>query len=218
MAEVKTVYVKQVVLETRVSMVNQKEYQNMYIEDTNGNDYSGLVKNGLTIPEPNDKIEITYQQLNGCNSIINIKEVNNMTKKTTGKTAEKYFKVKGISYYAHIKEPDTKGKYPTNKYKLDLGVSETTKKVLEGLGVEVKNKGDEKGDYVTLKSGFKPTVLDEEGNEVNDVPLIGNGSQVIVTTSLYDNKAPQGGEKCLGINSVQLVSLVSYEAKFLTEE
>ena len=129
----------------------------------------------------------------------------------------KSFKIEGTLWYAHIKELDTKGKFPSNKYKTDLSIDEGTAGSLTALGVLVKDKQDEKGKYVTLKSTFQPTVLDSEGNQLIEIPLMGNGSRVLITTSLYDNKAPQGGKKCLGLQIVQILELVQYDAPLLSD-
>lgn len=129
----------------------------------------------------------------------------------------KFFKIKGKAFFAHVKEPDTKGKYPTNKFKLDLSVDAATKVALTKLGVLVKNKDDTKKDFVTLKSSFQPTVVDENGLQLSEIPLIGNGSEITVTVATYENKAPQGGKTCLGMNRIEIHSLVHYEAPNLLD-
>lgn len=153
-----------------------------------------------------------------------------MSNRNTGDTP-RFFKVKGKAFWSHIKERDTKGEYPSNAFKLDLSIDVEHKKSLQKLGVQIKNKGNELGDFVTLKSkNFQPQVIlpdgtpclrdtvDEEGNivAVGNIPLIGNGSEVTITASLYNNtpaniKAGKGGEKCLGMSTIQLHTLVPYE-------
>jgi len=129
----------------------------------------------------------------------------------------KFFKITGKLHYAHIKEKDTKGKFPTNKYKTDLIVDTNTAKNLAKLGVLVKTREGVNGQFVTMKSTFQPTVTDLDGNQVVDIPLMGNGTEVLATVALYDNKAPNGGKKCLGMNAVQIQNLVQYEAPLLSD-
>lgn len=227
MAKVTEFNVDNVQIQLKKSGFTDKEYKEIGIMDGFGNIYKGILTEQFIIPEIGQKVEIVFQEVTHLgrekpyNSIVTIKTLNKEVKAMSNKkapTTDKYFKIKGTLFYAHIKEPDTKGKFPTNKYKVDLSVSESTKKALQELGVEVKNKGDDKGDFVVLKSSYRPTVLDPEGNILVDVPLIGNGSIATITVSLYENKAPNGGKNCLGFNTVALEKLVSYEAKLLTDE
>lgn len=157
------------------------------------------------------------------NEITN-RESKQMTKATTTttstKTERQTFKIKGTLWYAHVKERDTKGEFPTNKYKVELSVSDTTKQALEELGVLVKNKDNEKGDYVIMKTDYQPQVVGVDGTQLTEVPMIGNGSIATVTVSTYKNKAAQGGKVCLGFSKVELETFVPYEteAKMLTNE
>jgi len=129
----------------------------------------------------------------------------------------KFFKIKGKLLYAHIKEIDSKGKFPTNKYKTDLIIDEQTGQSLSKLGVLIKERDGIEGKFVTLKSTFQPTIYDPDGYRILDIPLLGNGTEVLVTASLYDNKAPNGGKKCLGMNQVHIINLVQYDAPLLSD-
>jgi len=147
-----------------------------------------------------------------------------MSNKDTTQTP-KFFTITGTIFYAHVKERDTKGLYPTNAYKLDLSIDDAHKAKLEAIGVQVKNKGDEKGNFVTLKSkNYQPKVVTPDGVLLteSEIPLIGNGSTATITVSLYDNsaaniKAGKGGAKLLGLNKIELTSLVAYQAPSLVE-
>ena len=159
-------------------------------------------------------------------------EAEQMTKKTqdTVNGNREFFKMHGTLYYAHIKEKDTrpivtkKGTYPApNCYHVDVSVSEEDQTRLEKLGVEVKNKGDDKGDFVRMKSNYQPEVVDVDGTKLTpeNIPLMGNGTTAIITVKLYPNKAPNGGENCLGLNKVELEHLVPYtkkEARMLSDD
>lgn len=144
-----------------------------------------------------------------------------MTKSTSKRvvqstTDSKFFRIKGKIFYAHLKEPETKGLYPSNAYKLDLSIDDAHVEALTSKGVQIKNKGDEKGNFVTLKSkNFQPKVLGEQGEVLDPVPLVGNGSEATITVSLYDNteanvRAGKGGSKLLGLSTVHLTKLVDY--------
>lgn len=139
--------------------------------------------------------------------------------KVSTSSSKKNFTVRGTIYYAHVKEKDTKGLYPSNAYKLDLSIDDEHVKALTALGVQIKNKGDEKGNFVTLKSKeYQPRVKGVNGEDITGQTLIGNGSTATITTMLYDNteanvRAGKGGKKLLGLGTIQLENLVEYQAQ-----
>jgi len=123
--------------------------------------------------------------------------------------------ISGKAYWASLIEPNTTFE-PV--WSLDLTVDEKTKKLVEKDGLKVKNKGDERGDFVTIKrkvmkkDGTKrngPTVTDSVNNAWNG-QLIGNGSKVNVKYYPYEyNYAGKSG-KSADLIAVQVVSLVPY--------
>lgn len=244
MANKAIVTVSSIKIDTKMSKMTNQEFKEVKIISTDNIAYKTLLDKIPVIPEEGDTAEIVFQETKGFNGntpfnniltlkllktdlppwdkrLTNSKEELAMPKKTETATKQ-YFKIKGILHYAHIKDRDTKGKYPTNQYKTDLTVSETTKTALESLGVLVKNKGDAKGNFVVIKSDYQPVVIDTDGNTVlpESIPLIGNGSKAVVTVTTYTNKAPQGGKVCLGMSKIELETLIPYqpEASFLTTE
>lgn len=206
--------------------IEQKEsdyggtYLLLFLYDEDNKEYSTILGKDIVAPDIGDTVDIIYNEVTGKNRILKLENVQMATTKKITKTTttDKFFKIKGTLFYAHIKEPNNKGKFPTHKYEVSISVSDTWKKALENLGVDVKNKNNELGNFVRCKSTYKPTVIDPEGNEMLEPPLIGNGSTAMITVSLYDNKAPQGGDKCLGFSKVELLDLVQYEAKLLIDE
>ncbi len=73
----------------------------------------------------------------------------------------------------------------SDKYQVDLGnLSEKAVNALEMLGVSVRNKGDDRGDYITVKSEY-PIEPEFAGDPV-DSGLIGNGSKASAAISTYD--------------------------------
>lgn len=218
-----------------------KELERISITDEEGNVYSGLSFQGD--PEKGTQINIKFvtgkfgrkivdmkttagkslEVNNTNNTITNIKtEVKIMAQKDSKEKKESTnttFTIKGTVWYAHVKEPQTKGRYPSNAFQLDLSIDDAHVKALTELGVQVKNKGDEKGNFVTLKSKkVQPKVTNVDGEDVTGQILIGNGSTATIRTTTYDNsevniKAGKGGRKMLGLGPIQLDTLVEFEAK-----
>lgn len=230
MSEVAIIKVHNKRIEEKTSKVTDKAFQMLHIGDSENNEYSGLVKENTYIPSLGENIELTYQDLDTFNSIINIKPIiedereMTTTKKETQtaalETEANSVEVTGTAFYAHIKYADTKGEYSKGEFKLDLGISKDAKPKLEALGLEVKNKGDIKGDFITVKSKFRPvvTLTTAEGTrdlEEGEIPLIGNGSKVSVRGKLYNNKSKtmNGGRRLLGLNTLKIEELVVYEDK-----
>ena len=93
--------------------------------------------------------------------------------------------------------------------------------MIEEMGVPIKNKDDERGDFVTLqKDQFltngqelpKPRVIDSKKNDISGT-LIGNGSMVKV--SFYPKEwkyANRSGVRAV-LKDVQVLELVEYIPK-----
>jgi len=74
----------------------------------------------------------------------------------------------------------------SDKYQVDVSqLSEEQVDRLEELGISVKNKGDDRGYFVTAKSSkFAPRVEDADGFQMTDP--VGNGSKVTFIIKPYD--------------------------------
>jgi hypothetical protein len=134
------------------------------------------------------------------------------------------YEMSGTILFSHLREPNNKGEYANDKYEVVLGIDKAAKKQLESLGVQVKNR-DAKlqsegkkllGDYITLRSKNKPTVLGPDGNLLTDIPLFGTGTEATVRFGLYDNResnirAGKGGAKLPGLFNVRITKLVEFE-------
>lgn len=228
MAKEGIIKVREVEVIPRPSQYGNGVFNLLQIIDDLGEVYTGRLSDKLYIPEKGESIKVDYQVVSGSRNryILTMKsnEDKSMVKVTTGITLSatpqnssgssevesKPFKIKGTLFYPCLKEPQTKGKFPSNKYTVDVSVSNALKSTLEGLGVFVNNKGDEKGNYIRLKSKFKPTIIGEDGTKLENPPLIGNGTRAMLTVSLYPNKATQGGKNCLGFSTVELIDLIEY--------
>ena len=123
--------------------------------------------------------------------------------------------ISGKAHWASVLAPNTTYE-PV--YSIDLELDDDTKSTVEGLGLTIKNKGDGRNDFVTIKRKLynkngderpAPTVKDSANNNWND-QLIGNGSQVNVKFSTYD--WTYAGKSGVGADlmAVQVVDLVPY--------
>ena len=125
--------------------------------------------------------------------------------------------ISGEAYWAHVITPNTKFN-PDGEWSIEIcNLNAKNKKVAEGDGLTIKNKGDERGDFVTLKQyarnkegTFRPmSVKDSERNPFPSSKRIGNGSKV--NASYFPKPYTQYGGGVKGyLNAVQVVDLVEY--------
>jgi|TARA_R100000149_G_scaffold38234_1_gene14728 hypothetical protein len=125
--------------------------------------------------------------------------------------------IQGTAYWASVTQPNTTYE-PT--WTIDVGnLSAKAKKILkaDGLGDQIKNKGDEKGDFISIKqkvnkrdgSTFEPPKV-VDGMKRPFTSLIGNGSEVAVKYSAreweYNGKS---GVKA-DLKAVQVINHIPY--------
>ncbi len=225
------------VLSTSIDTVPRKDgtgtFSKLMIIGENNEQYSKIINEGEFIPNVGDTLDLLIQEVkfNGkkINNILSMKNktgegtimsktTNNTNTTTTNTDEDKFFAIKGTLFYSHFREPNTKGEYPSNKYQVDLAINEKTTEELEARGIQIKNKGDDKGNFVTLKANKQPRVFSPEGKQYEDIPLVGNGSTGIIHVHIYPNreanvKAGKGGKNCLGFYKVELETLIPYESK-----
>ena len=82
----------------------------------------------------------------------------------------------------------------SGKYQVDVGkLSSKAVEVLSNMGIEVHNKGDDRGNYVTVKSKH-PIVPAFSNTDSVDSALIGNGSKANAALKPYhwDFKGKKG--------------------------
>jgi len=73
----------------------------------------------------------------------------------------------------------------SGKYQVDLGnLSGAAIKALETLGLEVKNKGDEREFFITCKSQHAIRAYNKDSSEITD-RLVGKGSEGIAVIGAY---------------------------------
>ena len=121
------------------------------------------------------------------------------------------FIIQGKAYWTKLKVPD---EY-SDKYQLDVGnLSQQSKKTLLEKGVKLKDKQDDRGEFVTPKSKFEVTAMDADKTPIDvQTTLIGNGSDVRVRVVPNANHAmvEQYGTS-LYLNKVQVLTLVEYSS------
>jgi hypothetical protein len=133
--------------------------------------------------------------------------------------------ISGKSYWTKIIGEPRKGYEddPVPEWSMDVALTPESAKALRDAGCTsyVKNKGDDRGDFVSLKrkalkqdgTPAKPIkVVDAHNNDWNK-RLIGNGSTVNVSIAL--NERTYKGKKFLkpSILAVQVWDLVEYQPK-----
>ena len=130
-------------------------------------------------------------------------------------------KISGTAYWVRVHQPHFDQFNRQGIFTIDVTVDAKTKKQLQdlGLGPRIKNKGDERNDFITierkytLKDGTKnsaPRVVDSKRTPISSDILIGNGSLVNVAFDTYDYNV--GGNKVVGasLTAVQVVKLIPY--------
>lgn len=134
--------------------------------------------------------------------------------------------ITGLAYWAKIVGKPGKAYNPGEfSWSIDVSLDAEAKKTILGLGLKVRNKGDERGDYYTFerrelkkKTGVpnKPIyVTDSDGGKFPDGVLIGNKSLVKVKFNVFEVPAfaklpPHNKEAIL---EVQILEHVPYVFK-----
>ena len=126
----------------------------------------------------------------------------------------------GKAYWASVVTPNTTFD-EDGVYSIDLAVDEENKKSAVSEGLSIKNKGDERGDFVTIKRKAKrkdgslnraPDIMDNMKRPLQNT-LIGNGSTVNVLFKTYEwnHKPTNRSGKSADLQAVQVVNLIPYE-------
>lgn len=95
--------------------------------------------------------------------------------------------IKATIYWANLSVKNSM----SNKYQFDMGnLSSGAVSALEERGLKPRNKGDEKGDFITVKSNNPIRAYNTSGDEISC--LVGNGSEATAVIGHYDWKSPAG--------------------------
>ena len=130
-------------------------------------------------------------------------------------------KISGTAYWAKVHQPHFDQYNEQGIFSIDVTVDAKTKKQLQdlGLGPRIKNKGDERNDFITIKRKYTrkdgtknsaPRVVDSKKTPISPDDLIGNGSKVNVAFDTYDYNV--GGNQGVGssLKAVQVIKLIEY--------
>lgn len=124
--------------------------------------------------------------------------------------------VKGKAYWASVQQPNTTYE---PEWAIDVLVDDSNRAAFEADGVPIKNKDDERGDFVHIRQrtarrdgtqNEAPSVVDAQKQPFTG--LIGNGSvvNVMYTPFAWEMNGKSGVSPLL--KKVQVVDLVEYKA------
>jgi len=123
--------------------------------------------------------------------------------------------ISGKCLYASITEPNTKF---DPVWSIQVEVNDNNRAVIEGAGLPISNKDDDRGDFVTIKRKVlrpdgsqraAPFIKDSQNNIWNG-KLIANGSTVNVKAVPYEwNYAGKSGVSA-DLAAVQVVDFIEY--------
>ncbi len=126
--------------------------------------------------------------------------------------------INGKAYWASITTPNTTFD-PDGTWTVDVGnLDEKAVEQLKADGLTIKNKGDDRGDYVTIKRKVRrkdgamnraPELVDAQKRHMTNT-LIGNGSELNVLYSTYDWEFKGRKGTSADLKSVQVVNLIPY--------
>ena len=124
--------------------------------------------------------------------------------------------ITGKCHYASITEPNTKF---DPVWSIQVEANDDNREVVEKSGLKVANKGDERGDFVTIKRKVHrkdgtqrnaPLVMDSQNNRWNNDKKIANGSTVNVKAIPYEwDYAGKSGISA-DLAAVQIVDFIEY--------
>lgn len=126
--------------------------------------------------------------------------------------------IQGKAYWASLINPNTTFD-SDGTWSIDVSLDEENKKIAEADGLAIKNKNDDRGDFVSIKRNVKrkdgnlnsaPEVLDAQKRTMLNT-LVGNGSKVNVLYSTYEWKFKGRAGVSADLKKVQVIDLVPYQ-------
>ena len=101
----------------------------------------------------------------------------------------------------------------SNKFQVDVGqLSEAAVNALGMMGLSVKNKGDERGSFITCGSQFAIPAYNTDGQEI-DGEVVGNGTKAKVAVGFFDWNFKGKEGRSPAIRRLVVTDLVKYEAE-----
>ncbi len=106
----------------------------------------------------------------------------------------------------------------SDKYQVDLcNLNDAQVEKLEDLGLVVRNKGDDRGNFITAKSSRYPiTPYTTSGDEIHD--KVANGSKASVLFDTYEWNFKNKTGVSMGIKKLIVTDLIAYEAEVSEED
>ena len=125
--------------------------------------------------------------------------------------------ISGKCHYASITEPNTKF---DPVWSIQIEVDDDNRSVIEGANLPIANKGDDRGDFVTIKRKVRrkdgqmnrtPDLVDAKKRQMSNT-MIGNGSDVNVLYSTYDWEFKGRKGTSADLKSIQVTTLIPYSS------
>jgi len=100
----------------------------------------------------------------------------------------------------------------SDKHQMDIGhLSDESKELLTSNGVVLKNKDDDRGEFVTARTRYVVPVMNADKEPMATSTLIGNGSNVRVKVAFNkDHNFVDKYGTSLYLNKVQVIELIPY--------
>jgi|TARA_R110000803_G_scaffold114467_1_gene182946 hypothetical protein len=98
----------------------------------------------------------------------------------------------------------------SGKFQVDVSnLSDAAVEALEGMGLPVRNKADDRNNFITCKSVNPIKAYDAHGEEVGS--LVGNGSAATAMIGFFDWKFQQKAGRSPSLLKLKINDLVSYD-------
>lgn len=118
--------------------------------------------------------------------------------------------VAGTIYWGFFNKPNDL----SNKYQVDICcLSDKAVEAIEAMGVEVRNKGDDRGSFITVKSNNPIRVNFAADVGDADVEMIGNGTKAKAAIGYYDWNFRNKKGRSPSLMKLVVTDLVTYAGK-----
>jgi len=106
----------------------------------------------------------------------------------------------------------------SDKYQVDLcNLTDQQVEKLEDLGLVVRNKGDDRGNFLTAKSARYPiTPYTTSGDEIHD--KVANGSKASVLFDTYEWNFKNKTGVSMAVKKLIVTDLIAYESEVSEED
>jgi hypothetical protein len=119
--------------------------------------------------------------------------------------------LRGEIFWPSLRKPNEL----SGKLQYDLGnMDAASLKLLKDSGIPTKNKGDDRGDFVTVKGSpeYPPKIMDSKRNQLPEPVTLGNGTTVKVPFKTYEWTFKNKSGVAVGIGEIMVLKMVQYES------